>query len=521
MGEKDPPNETAQPLEALKQPELVFGIISPLGIDLVQLVSILREELDRVGYGATEIRLSQLFRQVGGLGQKLEDRPEYDRILSHMKAGTELRSRTQLGGIMARLSIAAIRNEREKLTGFSTTPNPAHAFILRSLKHKQEVLDLHDIYGDGFVAISAYAPKKERIRALTSLLANSEPSAHKIEIEKRATELIDIDEAEEGNDLGQNVEGAFPLAHFFVEASDRSRLRKHVRRSIEILFGNHFRTPTRDEFGMYQAAAVARRSADLSRQVGAALFTPEGEIISVGCNDIPKAGGGLYWEEDDPDKLDGRDFALFGRDPSEQAKREIVAEFLEKLGGAKFLASPPADGAYGNMADDLIDGPLRGAQITSLLEFGRVLHAEMAAITDAARRGVSTKDSILFCTTFPCHLCARLIIAAGIKRVVFIEPYPKSKTHDLYYDSIEIDQLLPIDKKVSFQSFVGVAPQRYDLLFRMDKRRKGQGGKAVHWNATEAAPRIRRFQASYISIETLHLTEIPNLLHLSGLSWET
>src|SRR5690349_8629760 len=48
------------------------------------------------------------------------------------------------------------------------------------------------------------------------------------------------------------------------------------------------------------------------------------------------------------------------------------------------------------------------------------------------------KGATLFCTTFPCHMCARLIIASGVKAVVLIEPYPKSKTHDLYSDSVEV-----------------------------------------------------------------------------------
>jgi deoxycytidylate deaminase len=41
-----------------------------------------------------------------------------------------------------------------------------------------------------------------------------------------------------------------------------------------------------------------------------------------------------------------------------------------------------------------------------ILEFGRVIHAEMSAISDAARLGRATKDATLFCTTFPCHICA-------------------------------------------------------------------------------------------------------------------
>jgi len=443
--------------------------------------------------------------------------PEDERIRSYMKAGTEVRSRTEVGGILARLAVAAIQREREKITGSATRPDTRRAFILRSLKHRDEIQDLRDVYGDGFISISAYAPKQKREWDLTNLLAKSKPGTDKAKLKTIAANLIETDEAEEGKALGQNVEGAFPLADCFVEASNRKSLRENLRRFIEILFGNHFLTPSRDEFGMYQAAATARRSADLSRQVGAALATKEGEIIALGCNDTPKSGGGVYWSGDEPD---GRDFELFGHDPSEQAKREIFAETLERLKEAGLLKKQSPKRDSGKLADDLLSGQLKGAQITSLLEFGRVLHAEMGAITDAARRGVRTMDTVLYCTAFPCHLCARLIIASGITRVVFIEPYPKSKTQNLYSDSVIVDKLDLVDDKVNFQAFVGVAPQRYDQLFRMNGKRKKQGGEAIHWESSDASPRVRRFQATYISIETNVAAAIPNWLQGAGLSWE-
>ncbi len=62
------------------------------------------------------------------------------------------------------------------------------------------------------------------------------------------------------------------------------------------------------------------------------------------------------------------------------------------------------------------------AQIMDIIEFGRMIHAEMSALTDAARLGRSTKDATLYCTTYPCHLCAKHIVAAGIMRVVFLLP---------------------------------------------------------------------------------------------------
>ena len=57
-------------------------------------------------------------------------------------------------------------------------------------------------------------------------------------------------------------------------------------------------------------------------------------------------------------------------------------------------------------------------------ELCRGLHAEMNAFLQAAVHGVSTQDSALYTTTHPCSLCAKMIINAGVKRVVEAGDYP-------------------------------------------------------------------------------------------------
>jgi len=56
-------------------------------------------------------------------------------------------------------------------------------------------------------------------------------------------------------------------------------------------------------------------------------------------------------------------------------------------------------------------------------ELCRGLHAEQNAIIQAAYHGVSIKDSTLYCTNFPCVICAKMIINAGIKEVIYKEGY--------------------------------------------------------------------------------------------------
>ena len=53
----------------------------------------------------------------------------------------------------------------------------------------------------------------------------------------------------------------------------------------------------------------------------------------------------------------------------------------------------------------------------------RTIHAEQNAVAYAARHGIATKGSTLYCTLSPCDTCAKSIISAGIKRVIYLEPY--------------------------------------------------------------------------------------------------
>lgn len=72
----------------------------------------------------------------------------------------------------------------------------------------------------------------------------------------------------------------------------------------------------------------------------------------------------------------------------------------------------------------------------------------MAALLDAARRGVSVAGNQMFSTTFPCHNCARHIVGAGVREVVYREPYEKSLAGALHPDAIAVDPADHVENKV-------------------------------------------------------------------------
>ncbi|ABY91422.1 cytidine/deoxycytidylate deaminase family protein [Thermoanaerobacter brockii subsp. lactiethylicus] len=57
-------------------------------------------------------------------------------------------------------------------------------------------------------------------------------------------------------------------------------------------------------------------------------------------------------------------------------------------------------------------------------ELCRGVHAEQNAIIQAALHGVSTKGATLYVSASPCVICAKMLINAGVKRIVYEEEYP-------------------------------------------------------------------------------------------------
>ena len=149
-----------------------------------------------------------------------------------------------------------------------------------------------------------------------------------------------------------------------------------------------------------------------------------------------------------------------------------------------------------------------------LLEFGRIIHAEMSAITDAARLGIEIKDSTIYCTTFPCHICAKHIVAAGLDTVVFLEPYPKSYARELHSDSIEIEGSDEISK-VKFIPFMGISPLRYRDFFEKGRRKDKGTGKIVRWAGGIGVPIVEIYHPVYINLETIVSSELKEDKRLS------
>src|SRR5690606_7031426 len=123
-------------------------------------------------------------------------------------------------------------------------------------------------------------------------------------------------------------------------------------------------SPTADEYGTYIATSASLRSLDTSRQVGAALFTAQKEVLALGCNEVPKAGGGTYWEHDDHPH---RDFDE-GHDANTTGKRRVLYDALSRLRSGGFI---PGYGSDVALFEKVISSPaFDEAALLDITEFG-------------------------------------------------------------------------------------------------------------------------------------------------------
>ena len=481
--------------------ELVIGLVAATGTDLGRVTQVLEDRKTVFEYQPEVIKISQ--KIIPDL-YPLDTTTDYcQRTNQLMNAGNELRRSSGDDSVLALAASARINQIRVDETGSDGAPLPRRVFIISSLKHPQEVHRLRSIYSTGFFLIGVHADEKRR---LDFLIRNKQVSSD------AAQQLMDRD-AEESESFGQHTRDTFHLSDFFVSLDGNAdKLQGDLWRILDLIFGKPYVTPTFDEYAMFMAFSAALRSADLSRQVGA-VVTQQENIVATGANDVPKANGGLYWPQYDEtrteivDQPDGRDYVR-GFDSNAKEKLSIIDDVLS-------IIDDVVESASTEQYDEL-RRRLRQSRLNDITEYGRMVHAEMEAILACTRMGISTQGAVLYCTTFPCHNCAKHIIASGIKRVVYVEPYPKSKALEFHSDSVSLGT--EQGGNVVFAPFVGVGPRSFFNLFstRLGSGypvvRKMSGGEVVDWKEKTASLRMQMLPSSYIERETLAASVLDELL---------
>ena len=318
-------------LSKLDGPEIIVGLAAPIGTDTKFIANRLSIQLERYNYASSYIRITDSLRSLN-IEVDLIDSPTEKRYASYIDAGNWLREKLDLQDVFAYLAAMAISKARQELTGDVKRPAVRHAYIISQFKRPEEIRTMRRIYGSHFILLSIHKSRPSRVDHLSHVIAESHHQSGNSERFRSTAETLVYrdEEEEEERDYGQRLRDTFPLGDLIIDFKDTQYVDHAVERFFEAFFGNPFITPTRDEFFQNFALVSSLKSVDLSRQVGAVIVSPDQTVIGVGYNDVPKSGGGFYWEND---QVDYRDFRL-GYDSNVKIRDQIVGDLLRRLQGS-------------------------------------------------------------------------------------------------------------------------------------------------------------------------------------------
>lgn len=439
-------------LEQFRTNEIYIAVVGPLGSGTTTIAKIIEDKIAQYNYEPNFIKVSALIMQHAKKKNVFQSTKFSKSICDDMLYKQDLGDEIRLGkkynrksdyAAVARLILKSIWKARAKSLGKSNPNTPItpdgkkRAFIINSLRHPSEIHILRKIYGNGFYLVGVVCDPEVRTQRITNKCFPNKRDQNSDSI-KKVEYLLKRDQ-KATIDHGQQVSKTFHESDFFIDNSDNSdeilttEMIRHIDRFLSIITKKEIERPTVSETAMYHAHSSQLRSACLSRQVGAALVDKFGNIVSTGTNDVPKAGGGLYGETFSPKVAEESDFdhrcvyrpQRFCSNTKEQFA--IVKELVNLLK------------EYDIKVSNKLFNEIKNSKIGELIEFSRAVHAEMDAILSAAISGASPIGCKMYVTTFPCHYCARHIVAAGIDEVQYIEPYPKSKALKLHEDSITVN----------------------------------------------------------------------------------
>lgn len=451
--------------------ELIIGLCGPIGTDIKYVSQKLKDLIqDSFNYECIEIKLSDYIKEQETFEKTTRNFEYYDGII---KKGNNLR-KNRGNDILSKYAINEIAKNRvkksDKINGSEDLVYSKRiCYIINSIKHIDEYRLLKKVYQNIFYFVGVFSPLEVRKRNMEN------NRIEKPDIEK----LISVD-SDQKESYGQKVSKTFMNSDYFlrIEDSHDEKINDKLLRFLDLIFGTKIITPSIDETAMYQASSAAANSACMSRQVGAAITNSKGDLISVGWNDVPKAGGNLYTSNSQSDhRCINKDGGKCFNDSEKKLLIDLISEELIK------------QNAIEKKQIDKVKETLEDTRIKDLLEFSRAVHAEMHAIINAtSKSGSEIINGKLYCTTYPCHNCARHIVASGISEVYYIEPYSKSLALKLHGDSIT--ERTEEDNRVKILMYDGVSPSRYIDLFKiLEGHSRKKNGSKILTPRKSASPR--------------------------------
>lgn len=366
------------------------------------------------------------------------------------------------------------------------------AFVtIDAIRNPFEAYFFHQRYS-GFYLLSINTPNNERLNHLRK--------SHKFSEEQ----IIALDKKEypdklSGADIyiSQNIQKCIEISDIHLNNPDRNDFNNNDLSSqlfwyISLVLHPGLVMPTSIERGMQLAFSAKLNSGCISRQVGAVVTDSNYSIKAVGWNSTP--------EGQTPCLLKSAAELLNGGKENVYSSYERTNEKFQNVIRCTYK-------------DAISSGNLRGRKIPYCFKdiqnniegeknqvHTRSLHAEENAFLQIAKYGgQSIEGGFLFTTASPCELCSKKAYQLGIKKVIFIDPYPGiSKEHILNSGSLKPDLIL-------FRGAVGRAYHRlYQPLMAYKDELKMLTGYVIN-NGTEIKTDLETIESLEREVSELKL----------------
>jgi deoxycytidylate deaminase len=349
------------------------------------------------------------------------------------------------GGILIREAIAILEREKCK--------NP---IIIYSIKNPLEVEELKKYSNAYLIAMDTTLPI--RWNRIKEKQYKNDYRQFLRDDERDKDESLTISVGERMYYYGQQVQKCVDLADIVIDndmdfndsEDKKDKLKNKIRQHLNVIHKPGYRNPKNMELLMNNAYCTSLQSRCLKRQVGAIIIKEENDskdqvggyyLISAGCNNVPEGQSDC-----------SKEYKTCYRDKKK-------AELFERIRHCPNCGQKLREGKcsnkkcdYSKTKSDVRDSFLLG----KALDLCRALHAEENAILQISYLGgFPLKDAILYTTTFPCLLCAKKILANGIKEVVYVEPYPVEEARQMLESA-----------GVKLTKFEGVKAQAFYKLFK-------------------------------------------------------
>ena len=418
---------------------------------------------DALGEHAYYYKVSDYLRELA------QERGLPDTVESLQTLGDDLRSSTKLLSVLVERVLAKIKEEDE---ANRFTQNDDTVILIDGIKNEGEVKYLRQF--PNFYLVSVHADRPAR----KNRLVGTQAALRRFQDEK---EFLNADKRDEEEDIpnGQQIKKCNYVADIIVD--NNTSFPQHAETEKAKFFQQflndylypmrkarkseraHDRPPKVDETLMTMAYCASKRSSCLKRKVGAVIafvrsvddVYPDAshglserdvpfQVVSVGYNDIPWGTPCVFsdWQKCYRDHLQEEHAQLLkhcwscgsplaDRLICPHCQAEDQQRLLQCRGcGADLLADYECPQCHKRVFSICLPG--REGTPGNLLDMCRALHAEENAILGLSGIGKAGRgELVLYTTTFPCNLCANKIIAAGIKKVYYAEPYTMKESKEL------------------------------------------------------------------------------------------